>query len=489
MEGLPIDVEAHVAPGLPMFTVVGLPDAAIQESRERVRAAFGAAGEQWPQQRLTVNLSPAHLPKTGSGFDLPIALAVLAATGRIGAERLQQCCAVGELALSGNVQPIRGALAVVAAAASRGVTRILVPTGNAAEAALVDGVEVVPIASLQQAVRYLRGECLIDATDRCDEEYAPAEDVDLSEVKGQLLAKRALEIAAAGGHNMLMDGAPGGGKTMLARRLSSILPPLERDEAMAVTRLYSVAGLLPEGKGLIRTRPFRAPHHSISVAGLVGGGSGIPSPGEVSLAHRGVLFLDETAEFRRDALQSLRQPIEDGSVVLSRARYTVRYPCRFMLVLAKNPCPCGFLGDYGRSCECAPGRLVAYKERLSGPLLDRIDLSTKVSRVKAKELFDAPTEASGKVRERVMQARARQRDRLRLYGVSTNADIPPRFLGPACAFDDAAYGQLRRVQEQHKMSMRTTHRVMRVARTIADLESVETADSGHLNEAVALRMP
>jgi len=489
MDGHPVDVEVQVVQGLPAFTVVGLPDAAIQESRERVRAAVESSGETWPKQRLTVNLSPAHLPKQGSGFDLAIALAVLAACSRISQQRLDEICAIGELSLDGKVRRIRGVLAAVAACAARGVRRVLVPSGNAAEAALIDGVEVIPLTALAEAVRLLRGECLIDAAVPPPAGAPPDHDVDLADVRGQSNAKRALMIAAAGGHNMIMTGLPGGGKTMLARRMPTILPPLDHDEAMIVTRLYSVAGQLPPEAGMIRQRPFRAPHHSISTAGLVGGGSGIPMPGEVSLAHRGVLFLDEASEFRRDALQALRQPIEDGFVTLSRARFTVGYPSRFQLVLAANPCPCGHTGDPLKVCECAPGRIVAYKERLSGPLIDRVDLGVNVERVKRSQIFADPgTETSTAIRASVVAARERQRGRLAALGITTNAEIPPGGIERTCAVTKAALAALEDVVATYAHSMRGTHRLIRVARTIADLEGSDRVHEGHVAEAAGFRV-
>jgi len=489
MDGHAVEVEVHVARGLPAFTVVGLPDAAIQESRERVRAAVESSGESWPKQRLTVNLSPAHLPKQGSGFDLAIALAILAACGRIPQQRLEQVCAIGELSLDGGVRRVRGALASVASCAARGVPRVLVPQGNAAEASLIDGVEVIPLSALRDAVGLLRGERRIDAAVPPPTVTGGPGEVDLAEVRGQAHAKRALEVAAAGGHNMIMTGTPGGGKTMLARRLPTILPPLDRTEAMAVTRLYSVAGLLPPDAGLIVARPFRAPHHSISVAGLVGGGSGVPLPGEVSLAHRGVLFLDEATEFRRDALQALRQPLEDGTVRLSRARYSVTYPSRVQLVLAANPCPCGHAGDVARACECPPGRIVAYRERLSGPLLDRIDIGVVVERVSKSQIFSrGRSEPSTAVRARVEAARAVQGARLAPIGIATNAEIPPRALDDACALTRDARTAVSRAVETYGLSMRGAHRLMRVARTIADLEDSAEVGAGHVTEAAGLRL-
>lgn len=491
IDGFPVDVEVQVAPGLPTFTVVGLPDAAIQESRERVRAAVQASGETWPMKRLTVNLSPAHLPKAGSGFDLAIALAVLAATGRVPQARLREVCAVGELSLDGRVRRVRGVLAAVGAAADRGVRRVLVPRANLAEASLVEGVDVVPLTALSDAVQFLRGTALPTLPPpEPAQPPQPADDADMTDVRGQPLAKRALEVAAAGGHHLLMSGPPGAGKTMLARRLPGILPPLDREEALTVTRLHSVAGLLPDEAGLITRRPFRAPHHSISIAGLVGGGSGIPMPGEVSLAHRGVLFLDEAAEFRRDALQALRQPLEDGIVTIARARVAVTYPSRVQVVLATNPCPCGYAGDEVRSCECPPGRLVAYRQRLSGPLLDRIDLQLDVERVRRADVFadGVEPEPSAVVAERVRIARSRQRERLATLGITTNAEIPAGALATATRMGRDARRAVEDAMKRYELSMRGVHRLIRVARTIADLEGAGPLETGHIGEAVRLRL-
>lgn len=491
LDGYPVEVEVALASGLPQFTLVGLPDASIQEARERVRAAVVSSNEKWPMQRITVNLSPAHLRKAGPGFDLAIALGVLAADGRIAQERLREMCLLGELSLDGTVRRVRGALASAMAASHAGKRAILLPRANAAEATLVGGIEVLPVDHLAQAVRYLRGECTLEGiSEGAAEVPVPEEndDADLTDVRGQSMPKEALELAAAGGHNLLLKGSPGGGKTMLARRLPGILPPLSHREALEVTRIYSVAGLLAEDAGLITQRPIRAPHQSVSTVGLIGGGSLVPQPGEVSLAHRGVLFLDEAAEFKRDAIQALRGPLEQGTVSVIRGRWAVTYPARFQLVAATNPCPCGYKGDELRSCKCVPGRLAVYEERLSGPMMDRIDLQVKVPRLKKKEIFlHPPGDPSVVVRERVIQARERQRERLARFGVETNADIPTASLEEAVAADAGAKRMLENSVDLLGLSARGVHRVMRVARTVADLKGDDIVTDFHVDTVLEFR--
>ena len=489
LDGYPVEVEVAIAQGLPAFNVVGLPDASIQESRERVRAAVASSAEEWPLQRITVNLSPAHLRKAGPGFDLAIALGVLAARGRVAQERLRELCLLGELSLDGSVRRVRGVLASAIAAARAGKRAILLPRANANEASLVGGIEVLPVEHLAQAVRFLRGECDLDAPPGATPDETP-EDEDLADVRGQDVAKRALEVAAAGGHNLLLQGSPGGGKTMIARRLPGILPPLTHAEALEVTQIYSVAGLLPEDAGLMTRRPFRAPHQSVSLAGLVGGGGGAaPHPGEASLAHRGVLFMDEAAEFRRDAIQALRGPLEEGYITIVRGRWNVVYPCRFQLVAATNPCPCGYAGDPIRQCKCYPGRLAAYAERLSGPVIDRIDLTVQVDRLKKSEIFaHEEGESSALVRGRVVAARERQAQRLSKWGIATNAEIPPPTLEEACQLEVRAKREIERCVDTRGLSARGVHRVMRVARTLADVSGDERVTVEHVGDALSFRM-
>ena len=530
-----VQVEVDLANGLPNFTIVGLPDAAVQEARERVRAAVRNSGFPFPMRRVTVNLAPAEVRKEGAGFDLPIAAGVLAASEMIRLPRDPHLF-LGELSLDGTVRHTNGILPMVALAREQGIATVVVPTVNAAEAALIEGVQIIPVASLLDLTLHLSGEQPIvpfagtSASPDADP-FDPALP-DLADVQGQEHAKRALEVAAAGGHNVLMSGSPGSGKTLLARCMPSILPPMTIDEALEVSKIYSICGLLRPEQPLIRRRPFRAPHHTISHAGLVGGGSS-PRPGEISLAHRGVLFLDELPEFGQHTLETLRQPLEDGVVTISRATGAVTFPAKVTLVAAMNPCPCGYLDDSQRACVCSDGAIRRYRRRLSGPLLDRVDIHLDVPRVPYEKLRvgmvagaatdEDPTpsagpeqaltlpkarrtegeagrlrgsaavleatrvETSAQVRARVIVARERQRTRLAGTALSCNAEMGPAEVRRFCQTEAPAEALLRAAMQRLHLSARSYHRLLKLARTIADLAAAETIGAAHVAEALQYR--
>ena len=497
VEALPVVVEVDVSFGLPVFTMVGLPDASVRESRDRVRTAIRNSGFEFPSHRITVNLAPADIRKAGASYDLPIALGVLAASGVIEPRLIDGIVLLGELSLDGTIQPIRGVLPVAVAARRESKAAILLPRANAPEASVVEGLKVLPVDSLVEAVEALNAGLNAGTTNKppvaASAAGFPAGDSqpDFADVIGQSMAKRALEIAAAGGHNVLLIGAPGGGKTMMARRLAGILPTLDFDEALDCTSVHSVAGTLPPGTALMHHRPFRAPHHTISEIAMVGGGS-IPRPGEISLAHNGVLFLDELPEFDRRVLEALRQPLEEGRVTVARSARTSSFPARFMLVAAMNPCPCGFLGDRRRACRCSDPQVQRYASRISGPLRDRIDLVVDVPALGSSVRDNRPagdSESSAAIRSRVVDARGRQRSRFGGASQKLNRQLEGSHLSEHCRLDAQSEHVLDAAIQKFFLSARGCDRVLRVSRTIADLAGAPSIATEHLAEALQYRYP
>jgi magnesium chelatase family protein len=486
-----VEIEVNAAGGSPVIVIVGLPDAAVKESRDRVTTAISNSGYFWPRGRTTINLAPADIKKEGPSFDLPIALGMIAASEEVESDIFDKFSFVGELALNGAVRSVKGVLPVALEARRRGKQAMIVPEANAREAAMVEGIDIFGVQNLRQTFQFVRGETTLQPT-RGDltEFFATHQnyDVDFADVKGQGHVKRAIEVAVAGGHNVLMIGPPGSGKSMLSKRIATIIPPMALEEAIETTKIHSIAGLLNSDQSFVATRPFRSPHHTISDVGLLGG-SAVPAPGEVSLAHNGVLFLDELPEFKRSTLEVMRQPLEDGRVTISRAAGTITFPSEFMLVAAMNACPCGYFGDLKRECRCSPIQVQRYRQRISGPLLDRIDLHIEVPAVDYRDISsDRDEERSVPIRERVMKARQRQQERFQKDRKTTcNARMGPRQIKQHCKLSPESQELIRMAMTELNLSARAYDRILKVSRTVADLSSSEAITTEHVSEAIQYR--